>query len=892
MASTEDWEKMAEAIDNAHGKADEMSKIKMDTLEGDVKTLGSAFEALQLELFTGNGSSGLREFTQGLTDDIRYIQDAIKDGLDIGDIGGLLAKVITQLKNKFLEFDGVGSILAGGALAMGLKKIYDLTLKLKDAAATTKSWWQNGAVNQNARQGTTLTNRPPTGGVAQSVSSMTVHAGNVVVNGKNVSQAGQTARSGTTAPRTSTTNAPRTSTTTAPSTLSRATGALKAGGGMAALTGLFSLADIYTTRSANKGRISETQAAYDMAKAEYDAIATDSERAQELPQATQKLQQATTDLRAVQKETVQQNNESLFGAGGAIAGAAAGAAIGSIIPGLGTALGGIVGLALSMAGASVGADLVKEIGANFDFDVLGWLTGKNEKSEKIIPQADWQTDSGKNYSELSTAEKIRYRQQESETERIRRESAESAVQQQVAQQKHDENMKQWQNGEFGDSALAKVSKDEVNAAIEASRRDKERKRTSFNQPFAGVDQTLSTNTVSLEEITKASQESARESFKDTIDSVKSFFGFDEKSEAGEVSAQLADAGIKAHQAQSTAEFAAIGASEQKSETAQLADAGIKEQQALNIPQIYATGTNGQNSAALGTPVVMGEVPDFSISSILPDFNIAERLTEKIAKFELPDISTLLPDFSTIAAPAAEVFSSITSAASEGWASIQAEWNQLPGFFSGLWAGAGGAAGAAGSAIAAGINSGIGAIQSAWEGLSSWLSAKISSLSSMASNAVSAVTSFAVGSNATGTASWRGGFTEINEQGGEIIDLPSGARIYPHATTMKMLQQDMANGELDGLGGYFSNISNTGFSEFSTANFPQPEFTAFPQAMAFDDMISGTVNNSTSTTNTNNNNNGVSISGNTFNVRKDSDINEIAFKLMELMFDSQANHAGI
>ena len=29
---------------------------------------------------------------------------------------------INDLKNKFLAFDGVGSILAGGALAFGLKK--------------------------------------------------------------------------------------------------------------------------------------------------------------------------------------------------------------------------------------------------------------------------------------------------------------------------------------------------------------------------------------------------------------------------------------------------------------------------------------------------------------------------------------------------------------------------------------------------------------------------------------------------------------------------------------------------------------------------------------------------------------------------------------------------
>lgn len=37
----------------------------------------------------------------------------------------------------------------------------------------------------------------------------------------------------------------------------------------------------------------------------------------------------------------------------------------------------------------------------------------------------------------------------------------------------------------------------------------------------------------------------------------------------------------------------------------------------------------------------------------------------------------------------------------------------------------------------------------------------------------------VGHNATGTAAWSGGPTFVHERGGEIIDLPSGTRIYPH-----------------------------------------------------------------------------------------------------------------
>lgn len=45
-----------------------------------------------------------------------------------------------------------------------------------------------------------------------------------------------------------------------------------------------------------------------------------------------------------------------------------------------------------------------------------------------------------------------------------------------------------------------------------------------------------------------------------------------------------------------------------------------------------------------------------------------------------------------------------------------------------------------------------------------------------------------GSNATGTAFWRGGLTAVHERGGEIIDLPRGTRIYPHERSVQMAYQ--------------------------------------------------------------------------------------------------------
>lgn len=46
----------------------------------------------------------------------------------------------------------------------------------------------------------------------------------------------------------------------------------------------------------------------------------------------------------------------------------------------------------------------------------------------------------------------------------------------------------------------------------------------------------------------------------------------------------------------------------------------------------------------------------------------------------------------------------------------------------------------------------------------------------------------IGENAKGTSNWRGGLTGINERGGEIIDLPSGSRVYPHDKSVQMAKE--------------------------------------------------------------------------------------------------------
>lgn len=75
------------------------------------------------------------------------------------------------------------------------------------------------------------------------------------------------------------------------------------------------------------------------------------------------------------------------------------------------------------------------------------------------------------------------------------------------------------------------------------------------------------------------------------------------------------------------------------------------------------------------------------------------------------------------------------------------------------------------------------------GFFSWLDQKIESVPILGSiykggkNAVSWVADHLDG-NAMGTSYWRGGYTRVNERGGEIMNLPSGTQIIPHDVSVK------------------------------------------------------------------------------------------------------------
>ncbi len=64
-----------------------------------------------------------------------------------------------------------------------------------------------------------------------------------------------------------------------------------------------------------------------------------------------------------------------------------------------------------------------------------------------------------------------------------------------------------------------------------------------------------------------------------------------------------------------------------------------------------------------------------------------------------------------------------------------------------------------------------------------------------------------GANATGTSYWKGGITQVNERGAEIIDLPRGSRIYPHSTSLDMAYNAGKNESSGGSKSVSINIQN-------------------------------------------------------------------------------------
>lgn len=169
--------------------AHETAKVAMDNLRGSLLRLKSAWENVTIKLLDHGVGDGLRSFTDEFGKLTSHFSGLIDDGLQVTDVIKIVGEGINDLKNKFLAFDGIGSVLAGGALAVGLKKIYNLAMKVKDVIQ---------GIPKNLPGGT------PTGGnglpSTSSVKDMVVTATNVIINSKGTPTTAPTSAPPTNAP--------------------------------------------------------------------------------------------------------------------------------------------------------------------------------------------------------------------------------------------------------------------------------------------------------------------------------------------------------------------------------------------------------------------------------------------------------------------------------------------------------------------------------------------------------------------------------------------------------------------------------------------------------------------------------------------------------------------
>lgn len=319
-ASEGDFEKVANAIDHANGSSEKMAKTRMDNLAGDIELVGGAWDQFVQTIMKGGTASGLRSVVQEIGSIMDLLNDRIKDGLDFGDVFAVAGKGITDLKNKFLEFDGVGSVLAGGALAAGLYKIVSLTKKVSSAIGDLTSKRKGGSAGAAG---------------ASATRDMVVNAANVVVNGKNIAGGGAaTSKPGGTVifgpdgkPIKS-----------APPVPSRSLIKEAAAGGAVAaiLAGL----DIYTTKQEGQEKLAEAAYGLESATDNLEQLQASGASEEQISAAQQRVAEAKQYQADTQSNADLAMDESVASGIGSVIGAG----IGAVLMGpMGAAVGGFLG---------------------------------------------------------------------------------------------------------------------------------------------------------------------------------------------------------------------------------------------------------------------------------------------------------------------------------------------------------------------------------------------------------------------------------------------------------------------------------------------------------------------------------------------------------------------
>ena len=793
LASDEDFKKIQASLENCEGAAGRMAEIQMDNLAGSITLLGSAWDAFQRAFVKGDAGDGLRSFVDSVTDSLLKTNKLFADGVDFSDLVSLGADAVNKLKNKFLELDGIGSLLAGGALFFGLKKVISLAMSAKNTVADL---FKARSVSDLSGK---ITNPAQS---LQSVGTMNVRAGVVNISGpvkggfsKNQAavdayyqKKNQILNSGTTSGR-----------AIPPTSTGRFATARANFGGAGAMAALFGAMDVLATRT--NSNYTNAQAADELAKAkqELQFLKENNADIEQINAQLSKIRAAEENV----KNIAAQNEAAERVAGAGAAGMLAGALAGSFLGPFGSMIGGFLGQYIGEYFAdnykpfnqkSTGKQIeesVKNTGGTVGKSIAEF-GGVKSVVEKVNQSAREyrQTDEGKEQTRREVVQSRRRRDYTGEQIKIERETAAAQRQSQLREQRIQENQERVKN--FGYTSLAQDYTQNA-PKIEVPKIQ----TPKFEFPKIETPQVENQSTV--QSLTTANAAAGLSAYSMNIPKVEMpEINIAEKLESAKSS--ISSFGEEISNSLSGS-FESLQSNfstfcESFSSIFETVKAGFS-----SFGEEISTSLSTSFESLQSNFSTFGESFSGSFEMIRANFSTfgEELVTSFSSSFESLSASassTFAGLSATIQGGVESARATITVAFSSAAAEVQGIWSGIQGFFSGLFGGLGGIAAGAGAAIAAGINSGIGMIMGAWEALSGWLSSKIASLSSMAAGAASMI---GIGSNAKGTSSWRGGFTTVNEHGGEIINLPSGQTIYPFQTVAEIAHNYNGTSFFDGGG---------------------------------------------------------------------------------------------
>lgn len=667
----QDIDALEAKMTDVEGTAQNMANIQLDNLAGDFTMLASAWDAFRQDLFTGTAGDGLRSFVQTLTEVISNAQKLFSDGIQIGDFGNMIFDVVDRLRSKFMELDGVGSILAGGVLMGALVKIGSKIRSVIDGFQNLKI---NGASTSTSTRGISG---------AQSVGAMTVTANVVNVNGRvNGTAGGAGSRKvGNQAiiDRYNSTKAAIRGDVAPPSaTTSRFAGARSAGVMGASVAAVFGVMDVMNVREHGKVRLQEADETVAYHENQLQTLRNSGASQAEIDAQIQ----AVNDAKSFKSRTEKLNRDEEFTAGagatGSVVGTAIGAALGSAVGPVGTMIGGMIG---GVIGDAIGQKLAEwklkqdeESGKSGEGQPVkrDFFSDEPPASSDSVQQKPASVADFRKLDEEATAT--------AEFENLRGLGGGARRRQQDAQEQA--TRRQTERFQKIDSKLGILSPFANSATLNAHQ---DFYRQQLEKPVVNPNAEAPTDTPATQ-------------FMNWLDGL--LFSKAAAHELDET--QLAQ--------QSAMERGEVVQPEMPSlETPEMPESPFANLfDGFNLPEVDISGTFDS---------ITTQISEF-VAGLPELFSGAfDGLGEMI--------SSGLEGASTAASGALETISTTFTTTKDA---ICTAWSEVPSFFGGLFDGLGGVASAAGSAILSGLTSVCGAVVSAWEGVASAVSGIISRIS--------------------------------------------------------------------------------------------------------------------------------------------------------------------